>query len=314
MFAILNILILLNIILLNILIIIILLMSITIANKYEIIEKIGEGTFGKVFKGKNIRTEEKVAIKIQHKNIANVLKQEAKIYKYLSDISGIPQIRNFGTESGFNYLIMDLLDTSLYNIKLTPFKTIKYMVAAINIIEKIHECGIIHRDIKPDNFLLKNDTDIIYLIDFGLSKIYLDANKKHIEERKDRKLIGTVKFVSLNIHNGIESSRRDDIESICYTFILLFGKKLPWEEIINQYKSPNNSNNFNNSNNSNNNSNKLELYNKVKKEKEKSLEWLHDIPGEFLTILLYCRRLKFDEKPNYNYIRGILNNLIQILI
>lgn len=273
-----------------------------IANKYEIIENIGEGTFGKVFKGKNIRTGERIAIKIQHKDIANVLRQEAKIYKYLSDISGIPIIRNFGTDSGFNYLIIDLLDTSLYNTKLTHFKTIRYMINAINIIEKIHDRGIIHRDIKPDNFLLKRETNTIYLIDFGLSKYYLNEDKKHMKERKDRKLIGTAKYASLNIHNGIDASRRDDIESICYTFISLLGKQLPWEEIINQYKY---------SSNSSNNSNKLELYNKIK-EKKQTLEWLHNIPGEFLTLLLYCRKLEFAEKPNYKYIQGLLNNLLQL--
>lgn len=273
-----------------------------IANKYEIIEKIGEGTFGKVFKGKNIRTGEKIAIKIQAKDIANVLRQEAKIYKYLSDISGIPQIRNFGTESGFNYLIIDLFDISFYDIKLTPIQTIKYMIDIINIIEKIHERGIIHRDIKPENFLLKKETNTIYLIDYGLSKYYLNKDKKHTEERKDRKLIGTVKFASLNIHNGSDASRRDDIESLCYTFLSLFGKQLPWEETINQY---------NHSSESSNNSNKLEFYNKIK-EKKLSLEWLHDIPGEFITLLLYSRKLEFAEKPNYKYIQGLLNNLLQL--
>jgi serine/threonine protein kinase len=277
-------------------------MSIIISNKYEILEKLGEGTFGKVFEGINIRSGEKIAIKIQHKDIENVLKHEAKLYKYLKDISGIPNIRNYGMESGFNYLILDLLGSSLYDIEMNLEKTIKYMQKSLNIIEKIHDKGIIHRDIKPDNFLLdKLDGKNIYLIDFGLSKYYFDMNKNHMEERKDRHLIGTAKFSSLNVHNGIEASRRDDLESICYTFISLCGKKLPWEEIINQYKS------------SNDTSNKLQLYNEVKKIKEKSLEWLYDIPGEFITILLYCRKLKFDEKPNYNYIQGLLNNLLQLL-
>ena len=274
-------------------------MSVIIANKYKILESIGEGTFGKVFKGKNIRTNENIAIKIQYKDIANVLRHEAKIYKQLKDISGIPQIRHFGTDSGFNYLIIDLLNSSLQDLSLTQQDTIKYMILAINIIETVHDQGIIHRDIKPDNFLLKNNNLLrpeLFLIDFGLSKYYLN-NNIHMEQRKDRNLIGTAKFASLNVHNGIEISRRDDIESLCYTFIILYSKQLPWSKIIDQYDK---------------NSDLLELYNEIKKEKEQ-LEWLHNIPGEFLTLLLYSRTLKFDQKPNYNYMRTLLENLLKIL-
>lgn len=276
-------------------------MNVIIANKYEIIEKIGEGTFGKVFKGKNIRSGVNIAIKIQHKDIENVLKHEAKIYNYIKDISGVPIMRNYGVDSGYNYLILDLLGFSLYDIKVNAQKTIKYILQAINIIEKIHDEGIIHRDIKPDNFLLdKNNVEILYLIDFGLSKIYFDTNKKHMEERKDRKLIGTAKYASLNIHNGIESSRRDDIESLCYSFIVLYGKNLPWDKIINNTESINGVN-------------KQEVYNKIKNFKNDSMDWLYDIPGEFLTLLLYCRKLKFSERPNYEYISSIFKNLLLIL-
>ena len=275
-------------------------MSTIIANKYEILENIGEGTFGKVFKGKNIRSAEEIAIKIQYKDIANVLKHEAKIYKYLRDISGIPHIRNYGSDMGFNYLILDLLGPSLFEHKMKPVKTIKYMIEAITIMEFIHNKGIIHRDIKPDNFLLSNyDNNKLYLIDFGLSKYYLIADKKHMEERKDRKLIGTAKFSSLNVHNGIEASRCDDMESLCYSFITIFGKELPWYDVA--YKI-----------NEQNKFNLKEIYTEIKKCKEGSLGWLYDIPGEFLTMLLYCRKLEFDQKPNYNYIRGLFENLLKL--
>jgi serine/threonine protein kinase len=274
-------------------------MLITIANKYEILEKIGEGTFGKVFKGKNIRTEERVAIKIQHKDIEKVLKHEAKIYKHLKDVLGIPVIRNYGTESGFNYLILDLLGISLSDAKITSKNCIEYMIQSFNIIEQIHNNGIINRDIKPENFLFKDEYQKnICLIDFGLAKYYLTANKTHMEERKDRKLIGTAKYSSLNVHNGIEASRRDDLESLCYTFIELYGITLPWNNITNI--------------NSADELNKQELYDEIKKSKEKSLEWLLDEPIEFLLILKYCRKLEFSEKPNYKYITSTLENLLKL--
>ena len=271
-------------------------MSTVIANKYEILDLLGEGTFGKVFKGKNIRSNEEIAIKIQHKDIENVLKHEAKIYKYLKDISGIPQIRNYGSFEGFNYLILDLLGPSLAEKKLIPVDSIKYLMQAINIIESVHAAGIIHRDIKPDNFLLVGSMEPhLYIIDFGLSKYYLTADKKHMEERKDRKLIGTAKYSSLNVHNGIDATRRDDMESLCYSFISIYGKELPWNNVVDS---------------SNTIHDLPEIYAKIKKYKEESLEWLYNIPGEFLTMLLYCRKLKFDETPNYNYIRGLFQNLL----
>ena len=184
------------------------------------------------------------------------------------------------------------------------------MISAINIIETVHNRGILHRDIKPDNFLLKNNKlKTLYLIDFGLSKYYLDENKKHIAERRERKLIGTAKFAGLNVHNGIEASRRDDIEAICYTFISLFGKTLPWNEIINKYNYK--LDNISDDISDNKQTITQELYNEIKQKKAETLDWLHDIPGEFLTILLYCRKLGFSEKPNYNYIRAMLNNLLQ---
>jgi len=272
-----------------------------IGNKYEILEMIGEGSFGKVFKGKNIRSKEDIAIKIQHKDISNVLRNEAKIYKYLKDISGIPQIRNFGTEQGFNYLILDLLECSLSDTKLNSIETVRYMIDAITIIENLHDVGIIHRDIKPDNFLIKNDNGkrILQIVDFGLSKFYLDANKKHIVERKDKKLIGTAKYVSLNIHNGIEPSRRDDIISICYTFFSMYGIVLPWTKMIDDT-------------NLSDAQNLVMLYKKIKLIKEGPLNWLYDYPGEFLTILLYCRKLTYYEIPNYNYIKRTLQTLISV--
>ena len=276
-------------------------MNITIGNKYEIIEKIGEGTFGKVFKGRNIRTNDNIAIKIQHKDIARVLRHEAKIYKYLSDISGVPQLRNFGIEQGFNFLVLDLFDISLDVANINSRECIEYMISAIHILNHIHDRGVIHRDIKPDNFLSKiiGERKQIYLIDFGLSKMYINSDGSHIIEKTDKKLIGTATYASLNMHNNIEPCRRDDLESLCYTFISLYGKILPWSGEVKNYKSIDGSLD--------------KVYEIIKTKKEASLDWLYDIPGEFLTLLLYCRKLGFSDKPRYTYMLNVMNNLLEIL-
>ena len=278
-------------------------MTTIIGNKYEIISKLGEGSFGKVFKGRHIRSNEEFAIKIQHKEIVEVLKHEAKIYKYLQGINGIPIIRNYGTDMGFNYLILDYINISLDKLNLTHENIIKYFMDSINIIENIHKKGVLHRDIKPDNFMIKENNGVskLYIIDFGLAKIYLSDNKNHIEERNDRKLVGTVKYASINLHNGIEASRRDDIESLCYTFISLYKKALLWDDDIEEYYKDTIDKRENIS----------YLHNKILEKKQSFLEWLYDIPGEFITILLYTRKLKFSERPNYKYLLAILENLLE---
>jgi serine/threonine protein kinase len=275
-------------------------MSYIISNKYQIIELIGEGSFGKVFSGKNIRTNENIAIKIQFKSVVNVLQHEAKIYKELLDISGIPLLRNYGCDNGFHYLIIDKLDFSLDKIKINQYDCIKYFNKSVEIVKDIHEKNILHRDIKPDNFMIKERNGIkkLYIIDMGLAKRYINIAGNHIEEKKDKKIIGTIKYASINIHNGIESSRRDDIESLCYTYISLYGKNLPWSDLCENLKKDILANDI--------------TIDKIKHMKH-TLDWLLDIPGEFITILLYCKNLKFLDKPDYKYIINILENLSTFL-
>ena len=276
-------------------------MPFIISNKYEIIEQIGEGSFGKVFLGKHIRTNEKIAIKIQFKSIINVLQHEAKIYKQLFDISGVPIIRNFGCEEGFHYLILDLYDNSLDKLELNKKEIIYYLIEAIKILNRIHSKGILHRDIKPDNFMIKhseksnNKENNLFLIDYGLSKRFFNEKNEHIPEIKNKKLIGTAKYVSINVHNGIEASRRDDLESLCYCFISLYEKNLKWDDLCKNLKSSNS---------------KESIYNDIKKLKE---ERNFDICSEFNTMLDYLKKLNFEQMPNYNYLIGIFTNLLLIL-
>ena len=150
-------------------------MSYIISNKYRVIEQIGEGSFGKVFLGKHIRTDENIAIKIQFKSVVNVLQHEAKIYKELVDISGVPLLRNYGCDNGFHYLIIDNLDISLDKANFDQLECIKYFKKSVEIVRDIHQKNILHRDIKPDNFMIKERNSIkeLYIIDLGLAKRYI---------------------------------------------------------------------------------------------------------------------------------------------
>ena len=87
----------------------------------------------------------------------------------------------------------------------------------------MHEHDYVHRDLKPENFVigLDKEENIIYLIDFGLSKKYKDSKGDHILYKEGKSILGTVRYVSIYTHLGIEQSRRDDIESLGYILIYL---------------------------------------------------------------------------------------------
>ena len=108
---------------------------------------------------------------------------------------------------------------------------IQYTCKMITILQTIHNIGVIHRDIKPQNFMMKNEE--IFLIDFGLSTIFVDEDLKHIEPNNESTfIIGTPKFISLHIHNGKDASRRDDIISLMYLYIYMINDlSLPWENV-----------------------------------------------------------------------------------
>ena len=280
-------------------------MNCIIANKYEIIEEVGQGTFGKVFRGKHIRTNEDVAIKIQFKSILNVLQHEAKLYKHLENSIGIPTMRNYGHEEGFHYLILDYLDKPLDKLKMTPSECISYFIEAVNVLETIHTLGILHRDIKPDNLMIKersHNANQLYVIDFGLSKWFLDSSGNHMKEKTTKTMVGTIKYSSINIHNGIEPSRRDDLESLCYTFMSLYGKELMWVNVCEELKRIDETDET------------QEPKKKLVCEKIKTLKLedtlFFELPDEFQTIVFYVRNLSFEEKPNYKYIINVLKKSV----
>jgi serine/threonine protein kinase len=256
-----------------------------LSNKYNIIKKLSEGSFGTIYKGENVRTNKFVAIKFEAKNSnSKTLKNEAKIYQYLGKQNGFSQLKWFGSTKTYNYLVIDLLGISLSeSIKsYTCFSLKMSLMLGIQIITRIkvlHDKDLLHRDIKPDNFVfgLESQTNKLYLVDFGFAKRY-NYNGKHIPEKKINSLIGSPNFVSLNVHNNIEPSRRDDIESCIYIIIYMLYGTLEWfnknmEDMIDL---------------------KQQLTNKV------------DLPFFIKELLEYVRNLTFDEKPDYEYIVYLL--------
>lgn len=266
------------------------------SNNYTLIKKIGEGSFGEVYLARN-KNDKLVAAKVEEKPTKERLKNEYNIYKKVlknKDISGIPQVYNFFETPEYNILVMELLGSSLENIFQTNSRKLKintvYQLATdmLSILEHFHNSGFIHRDIKPNNFLFNYNKPYnqLYLMDFGLSKQYIQ-NNKHIELKTDRNLIGTARYASLNIHWGIEPSRRDDLESVGYIIIYLIKGKLPWQGLKG-------------------NKEKSQIQKIGERKLMISLEKLcEDLHPCFHEYLEYTRQLKFTQKPDYDYLKNL---------
>ena len=272
-------------------------MDIVLNDKYKLIEELGEGAFGKIYVGKNINTDEKVAVKLQTDEGSILLRNEARIYNLLRDVKGVPRLKIFGKEYGINYMVIQLLGKTVIDNN-NSIDVINIGIQIIDIIRDIHSRGVIHRDIKPDNILYSlNTKEQIYLIDFGLSLCYKDKNGRHISQRNSREIIGSINFISVNIHKGISSSRRDDIISIYYVLVYLIVGDLPWN--INTMKET-----------------KIEkMYNNVFKMKQNiNLLSKYGIHENIYKMYEHCLELNYSDEPDYDYLcrllKGIdLNNL-----
>ena len=251
-----------------------------INKKYRVLEKIGEGSFGFIYKGENIRTRELVAIKVESiEKELKLLKNESVIYQYLNNIQGIPIVKWFGKDETSYYMVLNLLGESLESIKnnltFSLTNVLQIGIQVIILLKTIHDKGLVHRDIKPDNFLLglNNQRKRIYIIDFGLCKSYM-TNDEHNPVKKTNNLIGSLTYASINTHNCIELSRRDDMESLGYMLIYFYLGKLPWQDLSS------------------------ENVNVIQKLKQDIT--IHDkLPQILVNYIKYVRCLEYEEKPNY---------------
>ena len=209
-----------------------------IVNKYIINSKIGKGQFGKIYKGKYKKTNENIAVKFEDiDSEIKLLKHETIILNYLFNkgSKNTPYVYWYGIYKKYYGLIIPYydctLDYYLIHNEISKNNIIKMISKMINILQTIHNIGVIHRDIKPQNFMIKNEE--IFLIDFGLSTIFVDEYLKHIEPKNDSSfIIGTPKFISLHIHNGKDASRRDDVISLMYLYLYMNNDlQLPWENV-----------------------------------------------------------------------------------
>ncbi|KAH7577692.1 hypothetical protein JRO89_XS01G0285700 [Xanthoceras sorbifolium] len=264
----------------------------------------------------------------------NILQAVSNKFWFFFDEAGIPHLKWFGVEGDYNIMVIDLLGPSLEDLfnycnRKFSLKTVLMLAdQLINRVEYMHSRGFLHRDIKPDNFLmgLGRKANQVYVIDYGLAKKYRDLQThKHIPYRENKNLTGTARYASVNTHLGVEQSRRDDLESLGYVLMYFLRGSLPWQGLKAGTKK--------------------QKYDKISEKKVSTpieifgqsfsklgvltLGWLlpglifgpvlawHDgqqvlcksYPSEFVSYFHYCRSLRFEDKPDYSYLKRLFRDL-----
>ena len=276
-------------------------MELRVGGRYRLGRKIGSGSFGDIYLGENIVTHEEVAIKLECvKTKHPQLHIEAKLYKLMSGGIGIPQVRWCGYEGEYNVMVMELLGPSLedlFNFCSRKFSLKTVLLLADQMLSRIsyiHTKDFIHRDIKPDNFLmgLGKRGNLVYIIDFGLAKRYRDhRTKQHIPYRDHKNLTGTARYASINTHLGVEQSRRDDVESLGYVLMYFNRGTLPWQGLKAATKK--------------------QKYDKISEKKMSTPveELCAGFPEAFARYLNYAKGLSFEEEPDYDFLRQLFKQL-----
>jgi serine/threonine protein kinase len=232
---------------------------------------------------------------------ARAVDTHASPERLLQGMRGAPKLHWCGRESGYNVLVVDLLGPSLEDMfnfcgrKFTVKTVCEVGLQMLELIEQVHERGVMHRDIKPDNFLLGlgSAADQLHIIDFGLAKGWRDSRGKHIPFRDGKSLTGTARYCSIPTHKGHEQGRRDDCESVAYVLLYFLKGRLPWQGIKV--------------------TSKRRKYAEILRRKESNTpdELCTGLPDEFRQLLVYTRELGFEDKPDYAWMRGRLEAVME---
>ena len=286
---------------------------------------IGSGSFGQVLYGKHKNTSLEVAVKVISSDTStDTIRKEINFSKQLQKITGFPTIYYTCVYDKKNIIVESLLGPSLdklfkYCGRKFPLKTVCLIGKEIvKRLENMHEKGILHRDLKPNNLTwgnfnssynnisnynsinnISNNLDIktIFLIDFGLSCSFLEGglSYKHYKIKTNLSFVGTLRYASLNSHKGIRQSRRDDLESMIYILIYFLKGKLPWQDVKAKQKEE-----------------RHKLISEIKS--KVTIESLcENLPSEFAELLTYVKNMEFDEKPIYSKFYAFFHNLIEKL-
>ncbi|CAK78712.1 unnamed protein product (macronuclear) [Paramecium tetraurelia] len=270
--------------------------SLRINNQYILSRKIASGAFGFVMLGFDQKTGQQVAIKIEKPENQHIrsIEKEVDIIQKLEGVSGVPKLLYSGKEDDFNVLVLQLLSKDLSTLikqqKKFSLKTILQIgIKLVEILEDIHQKGVLHRDLKPENIMI-DEKNKFYIIDYGISKTFLRKNGAHLQNDniirpfKDRQpFIGTSRYASIAAHKGNELGRKDDLESLIYILLYFYLGKLPWQNIKHVPSDQ-----------------KIQKVGDIKQKQTTDL--FRNLPEELRKTYEYLRKLTYVTQPDYKSI------------
>ncbi|CAD8065708.1 unnamed protein product [Paramecium sonneborni] len=261
-------------------------------NKYIIKNQLSSGSFGVVYLAIHKVTREEVAVKLE-KGEHETLDREVYLLTKLQGIQGITKLYWFGAEQNYNVMVVELLgkDLGYYNrtYKQLSLKSgLQLLDQLLSVFKSVHQRGIVHRDLKPENIMMgKQNTSIVYLVDFGVSKSILDKGR-HIPFKDRKSFIGTTRYASIAAHKGFEISRKDDLESMMYVIIYLILGKLPWQNLQNIGEKD-----------------RTIAVGEVKM--NTTIDSLcKELPIQFADYLKYLKNLAFEDQPDYDMLKTLM--------
>jgi len=275
--------------------------EIIIASRFRLIKKLGKGSFGVAYESVDLLTNNHCAIKLERKKDnrnLNVNKREIAILEQLSSCNRVPSLIWHGMYKQYSVMAMELQGMNLSDLyelcgRQFSLKTgIYILIECLKCIQEVHSMGIVHRDIKPQNFILDHNplSNKVHVIDFGLSSWYLNAMDEHIPHSRCSP-VGTARYASINNHAGVHQTRRDDLESIGYMVIFFLKGELPWQGIREAKR--------------------VKKWKKIqnKKESVSNSTLTQNLPLEFCHYLETVKRLRFEEEPNYEKLIKVFKKL-----
>ena len=279
--------------------------EIVVAGRFRLIKKLGKGSFGVAYQSLDILTNKTIAIKLERKREdqrqrnVSVNTREIIILEKLENCLRVPKLIWHGQYKQYRVMALELQGMNLCDLyegcgRQFTLKTVIYiLIECILCMQDIHSKGIVHRDIKPQNFIISRNpnSNKIFVIDFGLSSWYINSLGEHISYNDECSPVGTARYASLNNHRGIHQTRRDDLESIGYMICFFLKKELPWQGL----REPG----------------RVKKWKKIQQKKASTSNHslTAGLPMEFCYYLDNVKKLKYNEKPQYSKLIRVFKKL-----
>lgn len=273
--------------------------DISIGGRYHLVRKLGSGSFGDVYIGRDAETGNEVALKLEHYSVEpSLLRDEVYIYQSLAGEVGFPQVYWHGQQDDYTVLVFELLGPNLEDVfrfccnQFSLKTTLMLADQLLRRLETLHSNDYLHRDIKPENFLLGMGErgNIIYMTDLGLA-IYRHPDgwsssraSARVVAARPPELLGTCRYASINAHLGIAQSRRDDLEALGYMLVYFMRGRLPWQGLKAKGDAKN-------------------LLVLEKKQATSANELCAGLPTEFADYMNYVYNLRYEDRPDYQSLR-----------